>query len=236
MNNVNGWMCKVCGAISQGQIQRPEDDICANCRRSLDETEYILPHEFETEIQCLVTENHRITLRGIQQSENEYVAHIEGELAGEDPEIIRSEVRHAETFFEDLRATANRNALVSLVTRLEHRTRKLVRQLQLSTDKKSPPVARDMEELNVRLGAAAPISVQFFVDLVTARDSVIHGDSQAQWEYQGKIRRVADKYTNVYGELGFTEEHLSEAIEKVTTQVKWYDERIAASRTNGGAG
>lgn len=179
-----------------------------------------LPHEFEIEINSLVTENHRISLRGIQQSEDELVAHLEEALAGEDPEIVRSQVRHAETFFEDLRRNANRAALVSLVTRLDHWTRKLVKQLQLSTDKKSPPVVRDMEALNIRLGAA-PISVQFFDELVTTRDSVIHGDSQAQWEYQGKIRCVAEKYTNAYGELGFIDEHLSEAIEKVTTQVKW---------------
>jgi hypothetical protein len=89
-----------------------------------------------------------------------------------------------------LRRAANHTALVSLVTRLDHWARKFVKQLSLSTDKKRPYVVRDMEALNARLGAA-PISVQFFEELVTARDSVIHNDSQAQWEHQGNIRRVA---------------------------------------------
>lgn len=187
------------------------------------EIELALPHDFEVEIRCLVTENHQITQRGIQQCEHECISHLEKELAGEDQEMVSSAIRDAETFFEDLQRAANHTALVALVTRLDHWTRKFAKQLSL----KRSPVVRAMKALNVRLGAA-PIPVQFFEDIVTARDSVIHHDSDAQWKHQGKIHRVADKYANAYGKLDLTEQQLREAIDNVTMQVKWYDEQIAA--------
>lgn len=183
-----------------------------------------LPHEFEMEITHLVTQNHALTLDGILQLEEGVVADLSKALEGDDPEILQSQVRHAKTWFDELRRAANHQALVSFVTRLEHWTRKLVKRHSLSTNKARPPVTRDMEALNSLLGIA-PIPVGFFEDLVTARDSVIHADSQAQWEYQGKIRCIADRYTHDGGELGFTDEHLTEAIERAITQVKWYDER-----------
>jgi hypothetical protein len=192
-----------------------------------------LPHEFETEIHSLVSKNHEITLCGIQQTKDEDIDQIEKAFAGEDDqEIVNSEIRQAEMFFDDLRRAANHMALVSLVTRLHHWTRKFVKQLPLNTNKKRQPKGRsavigDMEALGARLGAV-PIPIQFFEYLVTARDSVIHGDSQAQWEHGRGARRVADRYINNYGGLCFTEQDLREAIDKATTQVKWYDEQIAA--------
>jgi hypothetical protein len=185
-----------------------------------------LPHEFETEIRLLVTENHRITMRGIQQSEDELVDHLRKDLAQADEEIIRSEVSHAQFFYDDLRRAANHMALVSLVTRLEHWTQKFVKQLSLSTDREELHVVRDMVALNARLDTA-PIDVEFFRDLVTARDSVIHGGSQAEWKFGCETRRVAARYSDC-GDLDFTDEHLSEATKKVTTQVKWYYEHITA--------
>jgi hypothetical protein len=191
-----------------------------------------LPHEFETEIHCLVSKNHEITLCGIQQTEDEDIDQIEKAFAGEDDqEIVNSEIRRVEMFFDDLRRAANHMALVSLVTRLDHWTRKLVKRLPLNTNKKRQPRGRsvvgDMEALSARLGTA-PIPIQFFEHLVTARDSVIHGDSQAQWKHGREIRRVADRYINNYGELCFTEQDLREASDKAKTQVKWYDEQIDA--------
>lgn len=188
-----------------------------------------LEHDFETEVRQLVTQNHRITLTGIQQAEDEQIAYIEKELAGADKEFIRSEISHAGFFFDDLKRAANHMALVALVTRMDHWTRKLVKQLSLRTDKNKMPVVRDMEALNARLGIA-PIPIQFFKELVTVRDSVIHADSQVQWEFKGP-RRVADRYVDCE-ELNFTEQHLTEATKKVKTQVKWYDEHVAAESSS----
>lgn len=185
-----------------------------------------MSHEFEVEVNRLVTENHVITLRGIQQSEDELVKHLGEELAGEDPEIMGSQIRHARQFHEDLKHAANHSALVTLVTRLEHWTRRFVKKAKLKTEKSRPPVIRDMEALNKLLGDA-PVPVKFFEELVTARDSVIHADSHAEWGYKGK-RRVADKYINASEELAFGEEHLREAVERAITQIKWYDERLSS--------
>jgi hypothetical protein len=192
---------------------------------------YTLPHEFETQIHCLVSKNHEITLCGIQQSEDEDIYQIEEAFAGDDSqEIVNSEIRQAEMFYDALRRAANQMALVSLVTRLDHWTRKLVKQLQLqltpAKGQNKAHVVLCMEALNAKLGTP-PVPVQFFEKLVTARNSVIHHDSQAQWKYKGKIHRV-EEYIDGYGELRFTEQDLREAIDKATAQVKWYDEQIAA--------
>ncbi len=97
------------------------------------------PHEFETEIHCLVTENHRLSaMQGIDQFENELSQEIQKDLAQQDDDFVRSEVRRAEFFCNDLRRAANHMALVSLVTRLDHWTLKFVRLLSLTTKKASP--------------------------------------------------------------------------------------------------
>jgi hypothetical protein len=185
-----------------------------------------LEHGFETDIRLLVTENHRITMRGIQQSEDEIVDYLRKELAQEDGEVVSSAVSSAQFFYDDLRRAANHMALVSLVTRLEHWTREFVKQLSLNIGRAGYPVVRDMTALNERLGTA-PVDVEFFKDLVTARDSVIHGDSKAEWPFRGAPRRVAARYADC-GDLDFTDEHLRDAIRRATMQVRWYDERIAA--------
>ena len=148
------------------------------------------------------------------------------EWLGKTREIVSSEITHAGIFFDDLRRAASHMALVSLVTRLDHWTRKFVKKLKLRPDTtKRPPIVRSIEALNNRLGAFN-IPVELFEELVTVRDSIIHGDSQAQWEYQGQTRRVKNKYVNQCGELNFTEQHLREAIDNVTKQVKWYCDKV----------
>lgn len=186
-----------------------------------------LPHEAEDEVRLLVTENHRITMRGIQQSEHEMVRYLRKVLAQEDKEIIASEVSRAQFYYEDLRRAANHMALVSLVTRLEHWTRKFVKQLppntELTANKRKPYIVRAMEALNTHLGRP-PVDVQFFEDLVTARNAVVHHDSTTEWDFNGR-RSVAARY-NDCGDLNFTNDHLTEATKKVTAQVKWYDEQL----------
>jgi hypothetical protein len=66
----------------------------------------------------------------------------------------------------------------------------------------------------------------FFEDLATARDSIIHADSRAEWKHNGSLRKVADHYRNAYEDMDLSEEQLKDAIQKATQQVKWYDEKI----------
>jgi hypothetical protein len=185
-----------------------------------------LPHEFENEVWCLVTDNYSITMHGIDQQEKALIDHMRSELAQEDDEVIRSQVSSTQFFFDRLRRAATHQALVALVTRLDHWTRKLVRRLSVKPDRDSQPVVRDIEALNKRLGLA-PTDVGFFRELVNVRDSIIHADSQPEWEFpKGNTRSVATKYLDSAGELDFNRQHLAEAVEKTTAQVKWYDERI----------
>ena len=86
-----------------------------------------------------------------------------------------------------------------------------------------------LETLNKTL-TPGPVPVQFFGELVTLRDSIIHNDSQAEWVHNGKQRKVADRYRK-YDRIELTDEQLKEAIEKCVQQVKWYDERIAVTRS-----
>jgi hypothetical protein len=84
----------------------------------------------------------------------------------------------------------------------------------------------EISKLNCKLGDG-PFPDTFFEKLVTARDSVIHHDSQGKWDGQKQVR-VADEYVNAYGRLDFTEEHLNDAVDKVIRQLKWYDDQINA--------
>jgi hypothetical protein len=79
-----------------------------------------------------------------------------------------------------------------------------------------------LNALNQDLGNG-PVPVDFFEQIVTLRDSVIHGDSQLEWGG----RKVAEEYRSVQG-ADLSEEQLQEAIQKSIAQVKYYDERIQA--------
>lgn len=80
-----------------------------------------------------------------------------------------------------------------------------------------------MELLNGKLGDG-PVPLSFFEDLVTARDSVIHGDSQSKWDFDGDKREVAAKYMDVY-RLEVSEAQVAEAFEKTLEQLIWYEEK-----------
>jgi hypothetical protein len=71
------------------------------------------------------------------------------------------------------------------------------------------------------------VPLSFFVDLVSARDSIVHADSQGEWAFQGKPRRVATRYRDLLsGELYFSDDDLQQAIENSVRQVKWYDDKL----------
>jgi hypothetical protein len=189
----------------------------------MSETEEVsFQHEFSFEIQFLVIQNHTFTIRGIGQAKRDLLDNLKEKLAPEDHDIPHSAVRQVDWIYNDLKAAANHTALVSLVTRIDHWTRKLVMRLSLVTNRKLPPVTRDMQALNDHLGNA-PIPVEFFTELVTARDSVVHADSQAEWQHNGK-RCVAPRYAKD-GKLRFTESDLNDALSKAEIQIEWYDKR-----------
>jgi len=87
-------------------------------------------------------------------------------------------------------------------------------------------LVNNLKLLNERTGFG-PVSIEFFEDLVTVRDAIVHADSRIEWSYQDKKRQVSGRYANATsGEVEFTETHLDEAIENSVTQVKWYDDHL----------
>jgi len=196
---------------------------------SLDEPQEIA-HEFEIDLNCVVVVNHKLTLEAIDRTEDEDLAGFEKGFAPEtDPETIRSIVSYAQNFYEDLRVAALRLAMVALVTRLQHWIERFVKQLKLKPDRFHDSIlSNQMESLNKTLGVG-PVPVTFFDGLVRVRDAVIHNDSRAEWEFNGKPRKVADEYKSAYDNVEVTEEQLKEAIEKATQQVIWYDNKLQSS-------
>jgi hypothetical protein len=204
-----------------------------------DATTIELPHSLETELWCLVTANHQITLQGITQQQEEMLNHMERSLEGEDPDTKRSVLSAHENFYEELRQASRNLALVGIVTRLQRWINRLTR--QAFPLEKPQWLPAQLRSLNKKLGEG-PIKVEFFEELVTARDAIIHNDALAtEWEFQGKKRRVADRY--VYGEsklsddelgeaglntleLNLSEDHLVEAVQNSVAQVKWYDDKL----------
>jgi hypothetical protein len=157
----------------------------------------------------------------IARLERDEVSRLCREIA-DGPEL-GSELDYAKSMFDELRNAANQLALVSLVTRLQHWINDFVKEIRGSNQDKG--LVPNLRILNRRLGVS-PITVSFFVDLVSVRDSVIHADSMIEWTHNGP-RRVPERYANtVTGEVNFTESHLREAIEVSIRQVKWYDERL----------
>ena len=166
------------------------------------------------------------------------LAHMAQSLQGDDPDTVGSILSYHANFYEELRKAQRNLALVGIVTRLQHWINRLSR--QTFPNGKSQGLPKQLQLLNGKLGAG-PVKVDFFEELVTARDSIIHADSLVEWEYQGKKRRVADRY--IYGELAdrdlgepglntleinLADDHLVEAVENSIEMVKWYDEKLNA--------
>ena len=191
---------------------------------SLDEP-LAIPHEFEIDLHCVVVANHRFTLEAIDRSEDEDLKSIQEGFELEDHATITSMMSHHQNFYDDLRQAACRLAVVALVTRLQHWIGRFMAQLKVPTSKgRQSKLAKQLEALNNRLGVG-PVPVVFFENIVTVRDSVIHGDSRAEWEFDGP-RRVADEYRNPSGDVELTDDQLKESIQKAIQQVKWYDEKM----------
>jgi len=185
-------------------------------------------HEFEVDIACVVIANHGYALEGIQRAEEQHIANVRHSLVEEDWDFVNPEIRHAETFYEGLRRSANRLAVVGLVTRLQHWTSRFAKRAKIGKPARihQSQLLNQMEALNKLLGHQI-VAVTFFRELVDVRDSVVHANSQAEWEYpEGCNRQVAQHHRSPWSEVEFSAEQLKEAVAKTIQQVKWYDENI----------
>jgi hypothetical protein len=187
-----------------------------------------VPHPFEEELGWLVRTNHTLVLESISSIEREEIA-----LENLDPTEIH-------TYSDELRRAANNLALVGLVTRLHHWVSVFVEELpKHNTREKSAKeigLVKNLTTLNAALARteSSPISIDFFENLVTVRDAIIHADSKSKWTYGKKERQVSERYAiTASGEVDFTETHLQEAIENSVRQVKWYDDRLDALQEQG---
>jgi hypothetical protein len=189
------------------------------------ETVIEVAHWFEVDLNTVVVMNHRLTLEGISKSEDDEIAETRESLALEDRDLVDSQIRFQEQFYGELRRAANHLALVGLVTRFQHWIEGFAKQLGIQPHERG--LTSQLKALNDKLGEEW-VPVDFFKDLVTARDSVVHGDSKAEWPYDKSRRKVAQQYRNG-SELEVTADQLKVAIAKAIEQVKWYDEKIHRS-------
>jgi len=179
-------------------------------------------HPFEEEVDCLVRTNHTFVMTNISRLEKENIAMRE--KATDCPEL-GSDLAETRAIANDLRRAANALALVGLVTRLNHWVSIFVEEITNETAKNRGLVT-NLKRLNDQTGSG-PVSIEFFDNLVTVRDSIVHADSQIEWTHQGRKRQVSEQYANTTsGDIEFTETHLQEAMENSIKQVKWYDDRL----------
>jgi hypothetical protein len=172
---------------------------------------------FEIEFRTLVVATHELSLEGIKRAEEQEVADITDD----------DERSYQRRYFEDLRIIANNLAVVTIVTRLDHWVTAFCNMLKLQpikSGKVESLIISKMEALNARLGKG-PIELPFFADLVNARDSVIHGDSQSEWNFGGRARSVASEHMDGY-KLSISEEQVAEAVKNALLQLAWYQDEM----------
>lgn len=186
-----------------------------------------LPHLFELDLDHMAVMNLRFTLDGIGDLEKELAKNIDP--AHEEDVRLRS--KWNQSFCNDLRLTAYRMAVVTLVTRFQHWISMLVKAAQITVSKKRNDPSTlmvQLEALNQALGDG-PIPFRLFDELEEIRNSVIHADSKAEWESMpGKYRKVADAFKNANGEVEIREDQLQAAVSAMIVQVGWYEGKIAA--------
>ena len=152
--------------------------------------------------------------------------------------MMSSMLSHVQQFYEELRRAANNLAIVGLVTRFQHWISKYVAKMPVqpnpSRTERSSRLIKDLRILNDRLGEG-PIRLKFFSDLEDVRDSVIHGDSRAEWKFPpNRVRHLADRYTNSWGDTEVSVEQLNEATANSIQQVKWFDEKLDEKKNLSG--
>jgi hypothetical protein len=184
-----------------------------------------IPHDFEIDLHILVRQNHQFLMEKIDQDEDQELA----KLTDIDPDDARHSMETSLSYFyDDLRRAAHNQTIVALVTRLSVWIGRLYK--KVAKGKQQNGLWLQLPELENVLGTG-PTPIQFFLELVTVRDSVIHNNSESKWEYNGKPRAVAPQYVNSRDVVELTQEQVEDAIKKCIEQVRWYDEKLRANRT-----
>jgi hypothetical protein len=184
---------------------------------------FTLPHPFEEEINSLVFVNHKLVIEKINATAEEQISKAEQES---DDQNVGSEIDFIESQADDLKREATNFALVALVTRFQHWVRDSVEELTTQSAA-CTSLAECLEVLKQQFGDG-PTPADYFVELETVRDSIIHSDSKAEWMYRKKLRSVAQRYRDSsLAWVNFGEDHLHEAIEHSIKQIRWYDDRLA---------
>jgi hypothetical protein len=178
------------------------------------------PHHLEREFVYFILANHKILMESVAKMEEEDRASLE-----------EGEFFYQQTYHRDLRSVACSLAIVAIVTRLEHWVGAFCEKLKIMSSKqgsgqagyKSKIIGR-MKALNATLGHEF-IPIDFFVGIVTVRDSVIHGGSKEEWQFQG-LRKVEQQYADIFGNLEIEEWQVDEAADKTLKQLIWYEDAI----------
>jgi hypothetical protein len=111
-------------------------------------------HQFEIDLTTLVVLNHQLTVDGIATLEQREIAQTKEDLAGEDPEVLDSQVRFQEWFYSDLRIDARNLALVGLITRFQHWIEKFTQELGVKPRQADEStLVSNLKEFETSLGA-----------------------------------------------------------------------------------
>ena len=181
-------------------------------------------HPFEIDLNCLVIINHKYTLDGLERDENRTMRAAESLGDEGDPEMVSSILDAERRPFDEFRIAARNLAMVALVTRFHHWVSAYARRID-PLRKRGISLKEELNFLKGNIGEG-PENASYFLALAEVRNSVIHGDSQRTWEYNGKTREVELRYARTPYQVEVSEPDLTEAIQKTVTQINWYDQKL----------
>jgi|ERR1039458_1299532 hypothetical protein len=181
-------------------------------------------HPFEVDLNCLVIINYKYTLDGLERDENRTMLAAESLGDEGDPEMVSSILDAERRPFDEFRIAARNLAMVALVTRFHHWVSAYARRID-AVRKRGVSLRKELDFLKREIGEG-PENASYFLALAEVRNSVIHGDSQRTWDYNGETREVELRYARTPYQVEVSEQDLAEAIQKTVTQIKWYDQKL----------
>src|SRR5271156_2174114 len=154
---------------------------------------YEAPHGFGVDIHTVVLTNLKLVLAGIDQLETKETTDYVKQTH-DDEENQQSFISWIQGQHDLLRTAAVHLALVGLVTRYHHWLITIANCLRAGKDKTFDKSAiQEMHFLNDHF-KPSPHQPKDFTKWVTARDSIIHADSKAAWEFEGKTRHIESQF------------------------------------------
>jgi hypothetical protein len=189
-----------------------------------------IPHSFCSELRTLVFVHHRLALEGLSRWEKQERASVNEDYDDDDEVNERAQLR-IDVCYDELERAAHNLALVGLVTRLQHWIAAFAERLG-EKDAKDKALKTNLRFLNDKLGEG-PVSISFFKDLATIRNSIVHADSKAEWSYNNKKQSIPREYTDgKFETVHLLEEQLREAAQNSINQVKYYDDQLKLREAN----